>query len=1116
MVTGTGLAAGMLSSGALAQAPTPPIAVCSVGRFHAWIGDQRVDPELKARLNALGFQIGSLDYEEVSAEALRPFQVVVAQWVPGAGGGTVGPALQEAFRRSIPLLVNYVSQGGGLLLTFEDIGFTVESGAAVEELYQAFGCRPLREAVVDEATTFQQKRYLQRWFAATGNIVHPHPVTEGLTQFVYPLGYTPTNGPDTRPVHLEKPQDWEVLIRGEKSARTTGGTYPSEPPLLAVRSFGKGRVAVLPMHTTYFFNAGFHRIWERITMGDGDATTEVPHGQGLLVVQNLLRWLSEPATAAGLGGFREGPVAGPPVTPEALATLDPYSRIGTYGRQPVTKITRTVPPEKNDYVGVIGCYTSYSCPQPNYISYGQGSVDEYCAVARRYGLDFLVFTDRLEFLDKATWEKLVADCKRNSDDEFIAIPGIDYEDGWGNRRMAFDLPEWPRAEWLSEDKRRIINAPGFYFGENWPPIYLRAPEFNFTPPWFDKFYSGMELFSYEGAREVARRWDWYPRVQSADYNLIPVVGHRVHTPNDLEAIARQAGGDRMYLTHVRADRVADIPAAFKYVWYGQRHTYVSSGPRITDFYIENGRAGTREEPWRLYISVEGQADRTRIYLYDGGLIARAWLASDASFHQEITGYHDRQHAFWLQVYDPEGRAATSSAAYVSDLRHSTYMCTDLQNTLNSMTDVDPFTGKLGYYSVMGNFVTGWDNGILGILAESSQIMPPGLDFVVKGFSFATSHRIFGAQDAPEETAVARREMPFACGDVNMLDNLYETTLRPGSFMAPTTVARSRARYISPTPEPYGINLMLIEQDVTFLRDVTFGPSDKPNLTGLYLTLPANVFASYALIAPDGSGPKGDRPERLSGTVQPGGYLAFYPDFYGNCAVFPLDAPATFLLQGKVESGGQVYLGISLAGQTVRAGDTYRFRWLLARARFGEEGLTDFERVRTSLGLTSPPPYEPVMTRGRIYRTRYLCQVDADRYVVAGEFAQADLPVPLPVRAGPLHEKWDAGLVDLSGPEPSLRRIGVEDVWGWFTLDLRKGPVKFAAGNLLTCDNRDVWLSLVQEDDAWYAEVHWRATNGQAKPLTVTVRVPDWVTVIPAQQLKVTVPEGTTVRARLKA
>jgi len=1102
-----------VSAPLLAQAPKP-LAVCSVGQFLPWIGDRRVDPELKQRLNADGVQIGSLTYAEVTEAALKPFEVVVVQWAPNSPDA----AGMAVLRKAVPVLRGFVEQGGGLLVTCEEGGVSASSpGAgqvAIDELLAPFGSHLVKsESVVDPANSFQQKRYLQWWFARTSNITHPHPVTEGIDHFIYPLGYSPTRGPHTRSMTFDKAEEWTVLLRGEKTAATSEGTYKSEPPLLAVRSFGKGRMAALPMHTTYFLNAGYHRVWESIALGEGPAT-DMPQGQGLALLKNLLRWLGEPGAAAGLGGYQEGPTPKPPVSAEALAALDPYTRLATYGREPVTEITRSVPPEKNDYIGVLGCYTSYSCPQPNYVNYGQGSVDEYCAVARKYGLAFLVFTDRLEFMDEAAWGKLVADCQRNTDDQFIAMPGIEYEDGWGNRRMAFNLPRWPAAEWLSTDGRRVINAPGFYFGEDWAPNYLRAPKLNFHAPWNDKFYSGMELFSYERDRLVSSDYDAYAAAQRDDYNLIPMVGHRVHSPNDLEMIARAAPTGRMMLTHVRADQVSDIPGAFKYAWYAQRHTYVSNGPRITDFYVENGRAGLREEPWRLYLGVESDQPLARVALYDGTTKVREWLVAGKSFHAELTGYHDRRHSFRLRVSGVGGQAE-SSTAYVSDVRQGTYMCTDLQNTINSMTDIDPFTGKLTYYNVMGNFVTGWDNGLMGILAEESQIMPPGLDYTVKGFTFATSHRIFGGQDVPEETAVARREMPFECGDVNMLDNIYENTLRPGTFFAPTTVAKSRARYICPTPEPYGINLMLIEQEVTFLWDVTFGPAEKPNLTGLYLGMPANVFKSYALIAPDGSGPKGDRPEKLAGTVPAGGYLAFYPEFYGNYAVFPLDGPAAFLVQGKLGSGGEAYLGVSLAGQTIKAGEQRRFRWLLARGRFGEEGIADFEQVRRSLGLSGPPSYRATITRGKLESTKYVCQISADDYAVAGELGKADLPVPLPVRIGPLNGKWDAGLVDLSGPEPKLRRVGVEEVWGWFELDPRRGPVKFAAGNLLTCEDREVWLSLLQEEGAWYAEVHRPATEGGQEPREVAVRVPEWVKVVPAQEVKVTVAEGTTEMVRLQ-
>ena len=39
------------------------------------------------------------------------------------------------------------------------------------------------------------------------------------------------------------------------------------------------------------------------------------------------------------------------------------------------------------------------------------------------------------------WDSLVADCKSQTADDFIAIPGIEYQDTWDNGFIAFKIPK---------------------------------------------------------------------------------------------------------------------------------------------------------------------------------------------------------------------------------------------------------------------------------------------------------------------------------------------------------------------------------------------------------------------------------------------------------------------------------------------------------------------------------------------------------------------------------------------------------------------------------------------------------------------------------------------------
>lgn len=1062
-----------------------PVALCSVGKFQPWIW-QVIDPTYKKKLNALGYRVGALEYHDLTLERVKPFNVLLLQWAP-AEGDSEGT---EIYRSKIPIIEQFVREGGGVLVTCENAYSAIKN---VNQLLQPFGIEILNEAIVDEKNFYRQTRYLQYYFCKTTNIDREHPIGKGLKEIWYPLMHSLSEGYGTMPIRVLS-NEWRIIVRAADIARSSKGTYQSAPPILAARQYGKGRIVVFPTHTTYWINAGYHRIWEQICMEKGD---------GFKLLDNIYRWLSEPSLTSGVfGGFiepkEEAKPQPTPVSPESVAATDVYTLIlQASGRKPVKRIEHT-PKVLKDFVGIIGVRTDYSRLKPNKYGGGWGSVAEYCQRAKKLGYSFIVFTELLEHMNAEKWAKLVADCKAQTTEDFVALPGIEYEDGWGNKFICFNMNRFPEKEWLSEDGKKVLDAPGFYFGLDWPPLYLRTPHLNFTPPWFAKFYSGMEVFSYiHGNRLVDEAVEWYRLVQGNDYNLIPIVNHGIFSPPELEQVTG-------YKTHVLAESVKDVPKAFKYYWYAPRSVYVSNGPRIKEWAIENGRGGLRDEPWRLYISVRSDVPLKEVIVFDKQQVFRRFDCSGKTqFQVQIDGYHDRQRFFTMEVRDQHGGRAISSALYTSDLHHSTYMCTDLQNTLNSMFDVDPISGKPTYFGVMGGHVTGWDSLHPGILVPEWELMPPGLDYVVKGFSGGLSHVVYAEGHAPE-SAVAQREIAFGCGDCNILDNYYETKLLPGSFSAPTELAVSRARMISFTPVPYSYNIMLIEQEMRFLRDVIFSAREGPEVVALTIGGPVESFENYSFINANGEKVTGKRDRQIivsEGTLPARGYIALFPDFYGSFAIFALDKPYTYRLENAT-----VTMGFELAGKTVKAGERLTARYLVVRGKFGEEGDAGFEAIRRDYGLNGKPAYTVTLSKGKVLDSKYVLQLQAENFVVRGSVTQAPLPNPLPVTIAGLNERWDAGLIDLT--TKSLRRVGVFEGKGYLTLDVAKKPQRFIAGNLVVCNRADVWLNLTETDEGWAIDAH----NPTEKSLTVTISIPyDFSPLLPTFIKRVTLPPGQTIR-----
>ncbi|NQT51953.1 hypothetical protein HQ576_07880, partial [bacterium] len=430
-----------LHCGAMAGAPAEPrrAALCSVGHFAPWIS-QFIDPALKGKLRDRGYEVGHLEYRAVTPEALRPFNVLILQWAPTAGD-TAG---SKTYLQKLPIIEDYVRSGGGILVTCEN---AYDAFRNINQLLKRFDAEVLVESLVDPTHTFRQKRYLQYYFCSTENLDGAHPVTRGVPRLIVPLNHS-LGGGGTLPLRVRPP--WQVIVRGAPTAKSAKGTYPSAPPLVAVRPFGAGRVGLFPTHTTYWVNAGYHQIWEGICLDQGN---------GFQLLDNFCRWLAEPSLASGkLGGFREAkpePAKPAPPATEGVASTDVYTRLIAAGaRKPVTEI-RHERKKLRDFVGVVGVRTATSCVKPNSYGGGVGSVADYCRRARARGDSFIVFTELLEAMDATKWAKLVADCKAQTDKDFIAIPGLAYPNGWGDQFIAFDLPHWPRKKWLSDDGKKV-------------------------------------------------------------------------------------------------------------------------------------------------------------------------------------------------------------------------------------------------------------------------------------------------------------------------------------------------------------------------------------------------------------------------------------------------------------------------------------------------------------------------------------------------------------------------------------------------------------------------------------------------------------------------------------
>jgi len=1024
-------------------------------------------------------------YHELTLDRLSQYQAVIMLYPPTSAKSSEA----KTYLQKGEIILDYVRSGGGLLVLADQ---QYDSLRPLNELLQSVDAAVLPESVTDDTTRFRQDRFFREYFFTTTNFA-PHPVTEGLKALCLPSAWHAWKSGATGAPQVGA--DWQVVVRGNTTARSIGWradvdgetTYESAPPIMAVRALDAGRIALLPTRSVTTIQSGHHFVFESLCYERGDLTR---------LVANTLQWLSEPSReSGGPGGYVEPPqqpAQRPEHSPQELAKMDPYTRLGAIGFREGRALPEHTYRPRKDFVGVIGIYSDFSRRVDTpIVAGGYGTVAEYCRRAKGLGCDFIAFTERFEAMNPEKWDQLVAQCRANSDDTFLAIPGIEIQDVHGDRFACLDLPGWPQEDWLDPTGRYILDHPAFYFGLSHKQTvflgrFLLTPRQGHIPPWFHKFYAGMSLFDYKrGDQPAGEALDWYRTCQANDYNLIPIVSHGISSPRDLAGVTG-------YRVRVLADAVADVPKAFRYGWYTPRDVYVSSGPRIEEWAIENGRSAFREEPWRLFVRVSADVPIKRITIWDGDRVFRRYYPHKEHFSAQVTGYHDRQRFFLLTAEDEAGGRLVSSALYTSDVRHSTYMCTDLQNTINSMVDVSR-SGKQAYFRVQGLYVTCWDSLDVPALVSDKDVLPEsGIEYGLApmvGAAGPVIHTTTGT-----EHSVAQRLMAFNCGDVNILDNRYAWTLLPGSYVARTSAADAMVRLVSFTPRAYGQNVMLIEHTVTIKRDVVLGDRPGPEIVLLQMNTGATKSDARAMLSAASEGfpqmcavsPAGERrvwqerPEPIDLDLQVGGYAAFYPNFWGSLAVYPLT-------EGLVlRTGDTTQIGLSRPSETLKAGTVLTARALVVRGAFGQTGSEEFDTLRDTLGLDGSTAYTPKVARGELLDTRYILRLKAQEGAAALTTDTTPVAAPVPLVVEGLKESCDAVALDTSTQK--LRRVATFEGAGWLTVDPASGPISLIVGNAVDCDAEQLHLSLLGDDEGYLVEAH----NPTGQAVTASLRVPDWL------------------------
>ncbi|MEN6404717.1 MAG: hypothetical protein ABFD94_22425 [Armatimonadia bacterium] len=1065
------------------------------------------DEALQKRLAAEGMVWGAEEFStQMTAEYLRQFNVIVMLDFPII---EKHPAEEKEVRAQEQLLARYVADGGGLMLT----GNTEYGMWALERDFeemnrflQPYGAQVLHEQVGenDKALTIPAMGISALGY--TSNVVK-HPVTEGVRGLLYPTDHAWSFW--THPLQLG--EGWQALVKGSPSAYSFStalglggptsqiekkpGTYKSEPPLVAIKDIEKGRMCLWPTVPSAFIIDGYHDFWGGGIIMEGTRQDKASDGAGLVV--NLLRWLGKPSQET-FGGYKTPSEQGQEPEPGFVEVN--WDKVKLEGR-----------PQPDCYRGLIGLHSN--------LSDGAGTPEEMMAAAKAAGYHFAAFTDALGKLDADELERLKAACLKASDASFQAFPGFTYEDESGNGWMVFGRQvHWPKDEWWSKTRPGALRVNNIIFrGFQFLPLIMLPGEAE--PPWLQGNFKGIAVQQYAGAKLVRDSEDVYRKLQRNGFDLFPVVANVVKSPAEVQAAATAP-----MQTYVRWWELEDVISAisgnipmYKGGYVFHRTGFVSGGPIIEDFRVFNfGTADLaipQNDRYRLHLDVSAERGLKEIALYDGAeLRRRMLLKGEKNWVGDFEGYQDRNRHYLAVITDTTGGRAISGVRDTSNQEVGMIRCTDNLNTYTS--------GK--FKAVNYHAVRGLEN------------------YIEQNAGSFTAFPFLGVPDTERPAVDQQLTITGRFGYVK--DDVIEHHYAPGASAnwnltdaperaEPQTVAKGRVRTTMFTPRAEGTAVYLVEGDFDMLSDLDLPRGNVPCYRTPWLLDADTMYVSRT----EGKSECYKLESRLksrSAALDGLEYVAQIAPLGGSRAIVPLQPGMGY---DAIWNGERYYLSanVSVPEKKLAKGQPLRYRYLAVWDTVGGKPDVSFiEDVYARLGLRGKPAYQVAPEHGKVLDTRFTLRLQADGGGFAGTITKAALPMDLPVMIEGLNDRWPAGLLyrgksDLLIPvwkfskvanryavrekrtlENELRRFPVLDGRGMLQVDTELGDRKVYIGNLLVCDQPEVFLEL---EDARPGKQVVMVNNPTDKDLTVTVRPGPGFDLLGAWEKKLEVKAGEVVR-----
>lgn len=997
-----------------------------------------IDPVLKNKLEEKGYNVAVSYYDDITDEILNKFNIVIL--VQEQILDTKSPQSFEIFKSKLPLIKGYVDSGGGLMVFFDERHYAKEWDFSINYCLQYFGAQMADEAFIesDKSNVHEFEMVPGQAAFKTTNIA-AHPVTSGVESLWYPRMSRV----------IKASPDWDIIVRGEQTVKTEK-TYSAAPPVVAVRNFGKGRVALFAGLSSFYILNGYHRTYDNAWM--------FTQGDGLLFFDNLYKWLAEPsADSSFIGGYN------------GLRLPDSAVQMGTrIDKIPFLQDARPQP-------GLIGVYTTYSG--------GQYTVGDFAQAAKKAGLKYIAITDRI--INQIGWDRLVKDCAQVSDSDFVVMPGVEFTTSWrgdelGLQGFMINGDKWPPIygnSFISTELRT---------GERYNSIVVVAnPRLNSLPPWNVGGFHALEIMSYRGGEQYCAALDWYKWYQGIPaVGWYPVVSHRIWNLDQLSNAV--ANGYKNYLYSVDVDGIRDVAGE------GLIPGFVSNGPVITKFKTDV----IMRDPWehyylwtpgqicRICVEVESYNIIRDITLYSGNEIVRKFYPNTKKFTTVVNMPFAKEGSFYLEVTDNLGKNAYSYTIPTRNLNYWNHIGSDAMNDYHNPVNEDPYgdllyEGKRYGYGGLVTFGYGWGNYIryyhpvsvneFHPLGYESGMIPAGLADVRTYPSVWYDNRgVHGNREL--ENALPRRSCPLSSADITLIredvdfinDNgrAFETQYLNSS----ADVSLFRYEY-----KPFGYIIMPVESSIKVktAEDQTLNLSSRNGVEIALLTLTFQTNKHFKTVSwIDANGQLQTEPIDLSSpqTVKMiklygGSYITLSPDPFGQVGLFVTQGDYDVEIIGGANP--VIHIGHDMDGGKLNNGQIFEGHFIVLQEG-GGQGQQICQKLYDQWGLDGECEYEPVMLAGKLEKAVYtvdMKSVDGE-YGVVAEFGKIDTLANnlLPVTVAGLNSRWSAGII--RGDKLYPAGCSGDKMYAGI-----KTPLcgRFFLGNPIAADNEDLIIEIIKYD-----------------------------------------------------